>query len=650
MRTSLLAILATFGVAATVQAQEPQPYLLDGFVVTASPFPVALSALGNHVSVLEGDDLRARGVSHVVDALRGVAGLAVAQNGPVGSVTSVFFRGGESDYVLVLVDGVQVNQPGGAYDFSGLTTEAIERIEIVRGPSSALHGSDAIAGVIHIITRDGHGETRAVLDVGAGNYGTRSAALSVSGGGERASYALSAARYRTEGILEFNNESRNTVFNGKADVRLGAGGRLTLTARLGERAYHFPTDFAGSVVDRNQFTFADESTLSASWTRPLGGSADLRVLLSAYSVEGGTEDAADGPADTLGFYAFQSLDAYRRTALDVRGGWRLTPRTRWTLGAELERQVVRSFNASESEFGPSGGQDSNERGNRAVYSHLATAVGRLQANLGIRQEDNERFGGFTSLQASASLPLSERVRVRAAWGRGVKEPTFLETFASGFVRGNPELAPERSSSWEVGAEQTLLDERLRLQGTLFGQSFRDLIQYTATPPAAGAPNYFNVAKADADGFEVGAEARLRGVSLSADWTRLDTKVIDAGFDEGPGATFVRGAPLLRRPRDQVRASLGGRVGRLGAQLSIRRVGERADRNFTVFPAESVSLAAYATLDAAFDWVVKPGGEREVALVLRTGNLMNTAYEEVFGFAAPGRTLEVGGTLRWSGGR
>src|SRR5688572_6082462 len=150
-RRIAVAVLAALAGAQTVTAQTAtNPLVLDGLVVTASPTPRALAAVAQHVTILEGRELEARGLVAFADALRGVPGVDVVRGGSFGSITSVFLRGGESDYTLVLVDGVQVNQAGGSFDFASLTTQNIERIEIVRGPSSALYGSDAVAGVIHV--------------------------------------------------------------------------------------------------------------------------------------------------------------------------------------------------------------------------------------------------------------------------------------------------------------------------------------------------------------------------------------------------------------------------------------------------------------------------------------------------------------------
>lgn len=629
-----------------VEAQQ-DPIPLEGLVVTATPVPMELSALGTHVTLLEGDELRARGIIRVADALREVPGLVVVENGPEGSVASVFFRGGESDYVQVLVDGVQVNQPGGSFDFSGLTAAAVERIEVVRGPVSALHGSDAVSGVVHVVTRDGLGAAPASFAFRGGSHGRRDATLTAGGGSETASYAVTLGRYFTDGILEFNNAHENSVFSGKAAVRLDDGTRIRLAGRWGRRTYHFPTDFTGAAVDANQFTFSDESSLSAEIERGLGHAVRLRALVTAFGFEGGTDDSPDGAADTLGFYGFQSLDAYRRSALDVRANVVLTPRATGTIGVEFEAQRVRSFSESLSQFGSTTGRSVNDRSNRAGYFHLAFAGGRIGANGGVRLEDNEYYGRFLSWQTGASVALSQTLRLRGAAGRGLKEPTFLETFATGFLVGNRDLDPEISTSWELGAEYVSPGGGVSMQATWFRQRFRDLVQYTAVPTVPGGANFFNVAAARVRGVEGSVEVRLADWRLAADATWLDTEVIDAGFDEGPGAAFVEGEPLLRRPGSSVGVGTGwSPVRRLRVDLSARRIGSRADRDFSTFPATPVELEAYLRADLSAEAVVREATRGGFGLTLRAEvrNLGDARFSEVHGFPAPGRSFFIGGRV------
>ncbi len=645
MRLLTLAVSLVLRAATPSSAQQPPIFHLEGLVVTGTAVPRAAEAMGASVTVIEGDELRRRGVTRVLDALREAPGVSVVQSGSFGATSSLFMRGGESDYVQVLIDGVQVNQPGGSFDFSGLTTESIERIEIVRGPVSSLYGSDAVGGVIHVITRSGAGAPRGSIAFRAGSFGRNDWTGEVAGGSDRASYGFSLARHETDGILAFNNQFKNTVLSGS--VRLAPDEQTTVdvSSRFAGRDYHFPTDGSGNVVDRNSFTFSDEVSLGLAVGRWVSDRVELEATLTGYDVDGGTDDRVDGPADTLGSFAFNSLEALRRTKADGRVHVDLGAASVATVGVEFGRQAVRSFSESQSEFGRQTGRSESRRRNRAAYAHVVTSSGSASGNAGLRLDDNERFGRSASWQAAVAYAYASSGRIRAAAGRGIKEPTFFENFATGFARGNPSLEPERSLSWEIGLERDLLNGAVRVGVTYFDQAFEDLIQYTFSPPTSSDPNFFNVARAEARGVEYGVSAYARSLTVAVDATWLDTEVVDSGFDDGPGATFVEGEALLRRPGTTLAASASYQVhGRAALSASFLRVGSRADRDFSTFPANPVELEAYGVLDLGAHLTVVEAGEGRpgLALTLRAENLLDVSYEEAFGFGAPGRGLYVGG--------
>jgi vitamin B12 transporter len=640
----LFVAVAVLAIATPVFAQQDPVYPLDGFVVTGVPQPRPEALMGASVSILSGVELRERGITRVVDALRELSGVALVEGGSFGSVTSVFLRGGESDYVRVLVDGVPVNQPGGAFDFSGLTTDNVERIEVLRGPASALYGSDAIAGVIHVVTRGGSGAPSGSLSVLGGSYGRRDLTAGLRGSTGSVSYGFGLSEYASDGVLAFNNGFRNRVFSGVIRFIPDERSRVAVSARLGQREYHFPTDGSGVVVDRNAFTYADDFTLGLDLERRLSERLAVGLAVSSYESDDGTDDAADGPADTLGFYGYTSLSSMRRTRVRAQSHVELFDGTVGTLGVEASQQSLRAFNESLSEFGPSSGRSDDQRWNRAMFGHVVTGVGRLGANAGVRLEDNERFGGSVTWQLGASWALTGSTRLRAAAGTGIKEPTLSENFATGFAVGNPDLEPERSVSWELGLEQELFGGAVGMQAGWFDQRFEDLIQYAFTPPEAGGPNFFNVAAARARGVEAEVVVGLGPVRVSGDATWLDTEVVDAGFDSGAGATFVAGQRLLRRPG----LSFGGSVGyahdaRGRISLGLRHVGDRDDRDFSTFPATPVTLDAYTLLSVGGELTVLSGAGRApgVTLTVRGENLLDRRHEEAFGFVRPGRAVYAG---------
>jgi len=616
-------------------AGQEGPIRLEGLVVTGSPTPRPFTSVSTHVTVLEGDELRAQGVSLVQDALRAVPGVDVVQNGSFGSVTSVFMRGGESDYVLVLIDGVQVNQPGGAFDFSGLTMAGVERIEVVRGPSSALFGSDAVAGVIHVITSRGAGAPTGSVEVLGGSFSRLDATVTTSGSSTRSGYSVSLTRRGTSGLHELNNSSRNTVFSGSMRFQPDGSTDGRLTLRLSDRRYHYPTEGSGVAGDRNSFNYEDGLVVGLSLARDVTDRLQVRGTIGLSGSDGGTDDAPDGPADTLGFFGFTSLDHVRRASADVRTSFRLGGGM-VTLGGELEEERQRSFTESLSEYGTSSGRSEYARWNRAGFLSASLDMDRVALNAGARLEDNERFGRLATWELGGAVPLwGGQTRLRGSLGRGIKEPTFFENHATGFATGNPDLRPERSLGWEMGVERDLA--RGRLAATYFAQTFEDLIQYTATPAAEGDPNFYNVAEARSRGVELAADARLRGWTLSAAWTWLDTRVTNAGFESGPGASFVEGGRLLRRPERSGSARVAYAWMRGTLSVNLLHVGSREDRDFSQFPAGAVRLPAYS--------IISVGGQlrltERLVVTVRGENLGNRDYEEVYGFSAPGRGVYAG---------
>lgn len=620
---------------------------VEDLVVTVYRVPYARDAVTSDVTVIRGEEIRAAGLEHVHEALRSVTGSHVVQTGGFGGPTSLFMRGGESDYVKVLVDGVPVNQPGGTVDLGNLTADNIERIEVVRGPVSVLYGSDAVTGVVQIFTERGSGDPRAEVSVDGGTFGTVSWDASYAGGSETADYAFSVSRFISDGVYDLNNDYGNTVASGRVVLTPDDRTRADLSVRYTDSRYDFPTDFAGRAVDANQFRKDEATLLGLDLSRRFGGGWEAEVDVSSSDLNRGFDDAPDSPGDTTGFFAFKSLEDVSRKSVDGRLNYHLTPSTVFTVGGEVEGQSERSFSRSRSQFGDSESSMDVDRTTRAGY---AQAVGRpvrpLTVSVGLRVDDSDTFGTFETYRAGATYRLPTGTRVRASYGTGFKEPTFFENFAEGFFRGNPDLEPEESESWEVAVDQELLGDRLTVGGTFFDQGFEDLIQFTSSPPGERQVNFFNVARADASGVEARAEARLLpSLAVEANYTYLDTEVVDSGFQEGPDASVVEGERLLRRPTHAGGATLSYRAGGRGAvRLNLNVVGERTDRDFSAVPAERVSLDAYALVNVSASYRLFGGrsGIPGFRPTLRVDNLLDEDYREVANFRTRGRTIFVGG--------
>jgi len=326
-----------------------------------------------------------------------------------------------------------------------------------------------------------------------------------------------------------------------------------------------------------------------------------------------------------------------------------------TVGGEIEEERQRSFNESSSAYGISNGRSGSSRLNRAAFVHASADGELVSVGAGARIEDNEMFGTGVTWQSglSAHLPGRPQTRLRASVGTAIKEPTFYESFATGFVIGNPTLDPERSLAWEVGAEHVVW-ERVALQATYFDQRFEDLIQYTYAPPNVGDPNYYNVAGATSHGVEVDAAVRWTGAEAGVTYTWLRTEVTNPGFDSGEGAELVDGDRLLRRPAHSMAVRGARSLGeRARMHTSLSAVGSRDDRSFdpVTFSATRVTLPRYLLWTLGLEWDAVSLARRwpDVTVSLRAENLLDESYQEAWGFDARGRQLFLGLRVGLGGG-
>ena len=652
---AMLAMLASLAglVPGTLRAQEAADTAgLADIIVTSTAVPLPADAVTSAVTVLGGDDLRARGIRFVQDALAEVPGFFLVQPGSYGAVSSLFARGGESDYVKVLVDGVPANQPGGQFDFATLSTDNIERIEIVRGPASVVYGSDAVTGVVQIVTRRGRGPVTGSASAEAGSFGASDFKGSAAGGGPRAGWSLGGSRFRTSGTYPFNNEFAAQTLSARLAGRPDARSDASLAVRYGWNTFHFPTDGSGVPVDVNQFSRGRSLTAGAEAGRWLGTRVEARLGLALSRTRYEFDDRPDHSADTTGF-AFRSesrVDAGRRSA-DARVNVRAHHAAMVTLGAQYELEHERQVGRLTSNFGDGPFEEvqppfDRSRHTWAPYAQATLDLPRgLGANAGIRIDDNEAFGTFVTWRAGAAWRPRPGTRVRASAGTAFKAPTFAENYASTpFEVGNPALEPERTRSWEVGVEQGLARETVTLSASFFDQRFRNLIQYVFAAP--GETTYENLGAADARGLEAGATVRpVSGLSLAASYTRLRTRVSDAGASTSPG--FAEGERLIRRPSHSGRIGATWRAGtRATLSATTLFIGARDDVDFSAFPSVRVRLPSYRLVNLSMDAAILEPARHGVgvALTARLENALDEAYETVVGFPGRGRTLYAGGRV------
>lgn len=639
MILSLCALLTAF--------QDPPP---PEVVVTATRVERPAHAVGQTVTVITAEEIRRRQARDVLDLLRTVPGLAVTQSGHRGSTGALFVRGGESNHALVLLDGAQMNLGGGDFDWATLTADNVERIEILRGPGSALYGSDAVSAVVNIVSKKGTGRPRFNVSAMAGSFGTFEERFSASGGVDGFGWSASAGRWDSDGNRSLNSEADNTSFRGRLGWQALENLELGLTLGHIDHDVNFPTDFVFGVpggfpaVDPHQGTEQEDwiAGLQVGW-KPLDW-WEHRLKLDHYDTESTFRDRFDPiPSD---FADMTSVTGERRSSVDYRWLFHTEP---WagavdtvTVGFELEGE---HFDSDSRTSPPPTTTDFDEsRRTIGVYLQNELAVDdRFFVTPGVRFDRNSEFGSTVNPRLALAYRILESdTRLHASIGTAFKEPTFIENFGiPGLVTGDPDLDPERSISWEVGVDQEFLDGDVTASFAYFSNRFKDLIAFLGTAPPV--PAFGNIQEADARGVEFSFRVRPHElVSFGGGATYLRTRVLDGG---GVGATdFVDGEELLRRPRMSGFFFVDVDWEDLEVNVSGSVVGTRIDRDFGVsFAGLRVHNPGYVKIDLAASYRILTIDDegRDVRLKFLGQNLLDHEYEEALGFPALGMSLMGG---------
>lgn len=632
MRYLIALALAAF-LAAPAWAQPPNPEEPDMVVVvTATRIETPVSQAASDVTVITRRQIEDSGARDVTQVLAEVPGLTVSSGGARGSVTSVFVRGGESDHNLVLIDGVRVNQAGGAYDWSRLTTDNVDHIEIIRGPQSALYGSDAITSVIQIFTRRGSGPPHWTLGGGQGSDGQVQSRLSTAAGNAGRDYSLGYATSRGDGVAALNNTFANSTLSGSYRARPRPGLDWGLTLRHNDSTYDFPFDEIGGLPAGAAFPAADPRQFSGDLRTALGldlhfepsPNLEHRLQVSLGKLRWRYEDPRDPiPSDAFGPVETIANDDHLGVDLltHLRRGRSVT-----SFGLNYDNETY----SQDALFGGFASSLRRSRYTRALYAQQEwSRPDAWVATIGARYDHNSTFGDNVSPRLSAARWLAPgRTKVRASFGRGIKEPTFVENFSRGFAIGNPDLVAEKSRSWDVGVDHQVR-RGLGLSATAFHTNFDDMIAFVMAPDFSSG-TWKNVQAAKSSGVELALDWRGPGsLRATAGYTRLHTQVTDAG---GAGsAAYEQGKPLIRRPKNSYFYTLGWGRGRWRYDLVGSIVGARDDADFSLFPAQRVRLDAYHLVDFAASYDL--GGYR---LQGRIANLLNQAYQPIYRYQAPGR--------------
>ncbi len=630
---------------------------LTPVVVTATKVSIAESVPTASTTVITGEDLRARGIATVAEALKDVAGATVAQSGSFGSQTSLFLRGGQSGYVKVLLDGVPLNLPGGPFSFDYLTTANVDRIEILRGPSSVLYGSDAVSGVIQIFTTRGSGPIAGYLAANGGNYTTFGGTAAVSGGLGPFGYSAGGDRQSTSGILPFNNEMLNGEMSGRLDYGLNTPTSAALTARYHTMDYHFPTVGDGTPVDHNQYSRDEGSSFALDAGHWFSRVFDGHILLSSNSQDVASINPPDVPITDSTFSQSFQREVDQRMGVDARLDAHVGSAV-ITAGGGEEGQTDRTRSSDSFALG-GGSVDTSIAGPVARFRRIGAAYAQVVGNLGnlasytagVRLDDNSAFGTYGTYRVGMGYAIGTGGQIHASFGSAYKEPTFEQNFSAvPFDSGNAKLRPEHSIGWEAGISETPFGQGLTLSGTYFNQQFENIVDYTPVstilPGRTTPTNYVNVAGARADGVELAFLAGpVAGTSINLAYTFLRTRVTDVGFDTSATGQYIVGDRLIRRPSHAFSGTFRHMLSTKGSfAVTAHFVGTRDDIDFD--SGTRVVLAGHTTWDLVGDYRLFQGSPHgpDVSLTARVVNVFNRHYDEIATYAAPGRTVLVGGRI------
>lgn len=600
--------------ATDAPAPDTAPRDRDDIIVSASGVPQAPETVAQAVTVITRQTIEQRQTVVLADLLATTPGVTVTRNGGIGGFTGVRIRGAEADQTLVLIDGVRVNDPsspGGGFDFGNLLAGAVNRVEVLRGPNAVAWGSQAIGGVINIITEAPTDRLSLRASAEGGYAGSAFANARVAGGAGPARASLTGAYLRTHGISAAASGTERDGFR-----QYGATGRvevaLTDTLAIDLRGYYAgsrtridgfpPPDF--TLADTPEFSTAQELYGYAGLRfGALGGRFRNRVSVAIADIN---RDNFDAPGITApAFLARGRTERYAYQG-DLDLG-----RLRGVIGAEHE----------DSRF--SDGAAPASTGITSGYAQaILQPVRALTLTGGVRYDVHRSFGGHVSLGGNAALQLGAGTVLRASYGDGFKAPTLFQLFS---FFGTPTLQPEVARNIDIGAEQRLLNGRLSASVTYFNRLTRNQIDFDL-----GTFTYANIARARAAGVEVALAVRPDdALNLTASYTFVDAR------NRAAGASF--GNQLARRPRQSLSVSADYRlpIG-LSVGSTVLVVGDSFDN-----AANTVRLDGYVVAGVRAE---VPVGKR-FTLYGRVDNLFDARYRTVASYGTYPRSAFGGVRVR-----
>jgi vitamin B12 transporter len=585
-----------------VCAARAQEVRLGEVVVTASRLEEAGEETTSDVTVITGDELRESNAEFITDALGDVPSINLVRNGGDGKAASIFLRGGGSAQSLVMIDGVRVNSPTtGGFDFSFLSVDDIERIEIVKGPQSTVYGSDAMAGVINIITKKGAGKPSISVSAEAGSSGTYKPSLTFSGGTKRLGYRITASYFHTDGISAAKSGSEKDKYE-------NASISGSLSARPGDK---FDFEVSGRYTDDTSELDGFDLQTGLAADDPNFVQEGKRYMISArakHYISDKWEQTltVSRQKDSLEF-SDPDTSFNNSKFINTRGSvdWQhnVYPSDSITLTAGIEYR---------NDKGESPGNFTEDVDNKAVYlmGKLKPIGSALVLNAGIRYDEYDGLaasGNRATYRAGAVYHIPDaEMSVRASYGTAFRAPSLNDLYYPFY--GNPSLRPEKSKGFELGVEKSFMNKKASASVTYFEQKYEDLIQFDFQTFLAA-----NIAVAKVRGVEAETSFKITdSLNLGAGYTYLHTE--DAG-----------GQRLPKRPEHKLNASAEYKTGGLSMLADYTLVGRRFDS------AAKDELKSYSLVNVSGNYKLT----EIIGLFGRIENLLDEDYEEAKGFGTKG---------------
>ena len=611
--TASTAIAATTA-STTATAVTADQHRLETVVVTATRTPRALADTLVSATVLERAAIERLQASDIVELLTRVPAVSLVRNGGRGAATAMFIRGNQSDHSLFLVDGVRVGSATlGSPQLALLSTRLIERIEIIRGPRSALYGADAIGGVVNISTRTTQQPRELMLETSFGSHDSSEGTLLAGLNSEDYGITLGANVFDTAGVDNTESTTRLAADeDGWRNASLAVTGRINAVDKLSLR-FSYNRSESKNEYDANctSLTNAPLDCLiySENTVAALSGLAEIELAenLDAVLRVGQTEDRLKNLAtnvslaDTFNGGAFNT----KKTEATWFNNLALNEQLLLTVGLDYQLDEVDGDSAY--------AEDS--RANKAAFAQLQVTAAALSLNVGLRHDDNEQFGGRTTASAEAGWTVTDRLRLTAGYGEGFKAPTFNDLYFPGF--GNPGFKPEQSKNRELGLRAGLGAASLTVAA--WHNRIENLIQYN---PATFTSD--QTAAAEITGLEFTVSAALRGTDIAL-----------AGHVMEP-QNKVNGKQLARRAQQQLSLDVDRAGRRFAAGATVLFTGDRYDD-----AANTIRLNAYARLDLRARYQINA----QWLLRAKINNVLDKNYVMAYDFslgkyAVPGREVFI----------